>query len=400
MVVCTSNQKVQLAIFLLQKSAKKWWETSGPKDDSSLTWEDFKAILFENYFPTALRAEKEAEFHAFRQGDLDEDEFIEQFSELSKYSTYLQKHEDTEWMAERLLEKARPDLREQLAPFEIKTFSEMCNKLRIVSRRKREARLEADRERRKEPHGKPPIHTRPIGGVEKRSSQIFGGFRNQKKKGYYHKGQSYRGNQSGSQGSYRSPATFNPTPSAASNQACSKCGKFHSGDCWVCYICQKPGHIARFCYQNQNRGNDQRPTVPARVYALSGPEAANNPNAIRGEEPRVTRTLLGENMEMDMVSLNHGPRRVSSVWSVGAFGPSLQVFLSTLSMEDVWTPPTNSHVRLNVDSFVKDQHHVACGGVIRNNKGEWVIGFHKNLGPCQSTNAEILAIKVGLEVCD
>ncbi|XP_054799165.1 uncharacterized protein LOC129303707 isoform X1 [Prosopis cineraria] len=312
MVVCTSNQKVQLAIFLLQKSAKKWWETSGPKDDSSLTWEDFKAILFENYFPTALRAEKEAEFHAFRQGDLDEDEFIEQFSELSKYSTYLQKHEDTEWMAERLLEKARPDLREQLAPFEIKTFSEMCNKLRIVSRRKREARLEADRERRKEPHGKPPIHTRPIGGVEKRSSQIFGGFRNQKKKGYYHKGQSYRGNQSGSQGSYRSPATFNPTSGAASNQACSKCGKFHSGDCWVCYICQKPGHIARFCYQNQNRGNDQRPTVPARVYALSGPEAANNPNAIRdcitgedcgereilrnnllkkpqGEEPRVTR---------------------------------------------------------------------------------------------------------------
>ncbi|XP_054784816.1 uncharacterized protein LOC129291475 isoform X1 [Prosopis cineraria] len=50
-------------------------------------------------------------------------------------------------MAERLLEKVRLDLREQLAPLEIKTFSKMCNKLRIVFRRNNLEALEIRRRR-------------------------------------------------------------------------------------------------------------------------------------------------------------------------------------------------------------------------------------------------------------
>lgn len=51
-------------------------ETAGPIDDSTLTWEEFKEKLFKHYFPSELRSEKESEFYAFKQGNLDEDTFI------------------------------------------------------------------------------------------------------------------------------------------------------------------------------------------------------------------------------------------------------------------------------------------------------------------------------------
>ncbi|XP_054797110.1 uncharacterized protein LOC129302335 [Prosopis cineraria] len=283
-VTCTSNQKVQVALVLLVKGARDWWETAGPRDDSTLTWEEFKEKLFRHYFPSELRSEKEAEFHAFKQGNLDEDTFIAKFQELSRYSTYLQYRDDSEWKAKRLLEKARPELREQLAHLDIRDYDEMCIKLQVVARSKKEV----EREKRGYSYSRPPTYPRPTGGIMKKNHQGSSSSWNQgRQKGPFQRGQGQRSYHSSYHGSQRSPTVSTPAPSTASSQQCTKCGRRHFGQCWVCYICGKPGHIAKFCGDNQGsnmKNPSQHPTVSGRVFALTQ-DTMNSPDAIRGASP-------------------------------------------------------------------------------------------------------------------
>ncbi|XP_028751869.1 uncharacterized protein LOC114711583 [Neltuma alba] len=140
-------------------------------DDADITWEEFKDKFMQHYFPPAIRAVRQATFYSFKQENLHEDEFIARFLELSKYSTYLQEYHNPKWMCERLLEKARPELRTALAPFEIEDFEKLCTKLRITARRIREEEVE----KRKESQGKYASFMRPTGGVSKRNSYSAGG---------------------------------------------------------------------------------------------------------------------------------------------------------------------------------------------------------------------------------
>ncbi|XP_028801660.1 uncharacterized protein LOC114756882 [Neltuma alba] len=140
-------------------------------DDADITWEEFKDKFMQHYFPPAIRAVRQATFYSFKQENLHEDEFIAHFLELSKYSTYLQEYHNPKWMCERLLEKARPELRTALAPFEIEDFEKLCTKLRITARRMRKEEVE----KRKESQGKYASFMRPTGGVSKRNSYSAGG---------------------------------------------------------------------------------------------------------------------------------------------------------------------------------------------------------------------------------
>ncbi|KAK4284805.1 hypothetical protein QN277_001587 [Acacia crassicarpa] len=54
--------------------------------------------------------------------------------------------------------------------------------------------------------------------------------------------------------------------------------------------------------------------------------------------------------------------------------------------------------RMDVDGSVYNQHQAACGGVIRNSQGHWLMGFYKSLGISSVTEAEIHAIMTGLTV--
>ncbi|XP_028761232.1 uncharacterized protein LOC114719845 [Neltuma alba] len=64
-----------------------------------------------------------------------------------------------------------------------------------------------------------------------------------------------------------------------------------------------------------------------------------------------------------------------------------------------WTPPPTSYIRLDVDGSVSRNGMGACGGIIRDDQGAWLMGFQQKLGQAGSTTAELMAIQAGLHLC-
>ncbi|XP_028773893.1 uncharacterized protein LOC114730947 [Neltuma alba] len=75
-----------------------------------------------------------------------------------------------------------------------------------------------------------------------------------------------------------------------------------------------------------------------------------------------------------------------------------QIFQFAGNQEISWTPPPQGAIRIDVDGSVWNDQHAACGGLTRNSDGDWVVGFQKNIGTCSVTEAELVAIRTGLEV--
>ncbi|XP_028800350.1 uncharacterized protein LOC114755654 [Neltuma alba] len=195
-------------------------------------------------------------------------------------------------MADRLLEKARPELRTALAPLEINDFEKMCTKLRIIARRMREE----EAEKRKESYTRSVPFMRPTGGIGKKNTYSF----NNSKKRFNQPSRNQSGGPSrsqfsgpmrsqfsgppksqvsGGQSSYKGSTA--PITSTANSQKCAKCGKVHQGNCSICFKCGKLGHIFRFCEEGSQGVNDTRAAVPGRVFALSQQEVDAAPNLIK-----------------------------------------------------------------------------------------------------------------------
>lgn len=64
-----------------------------------------------------------------------------------------------------------------------------------------------------------------------------------------------------------------------------------------------------------------------------------------------------------------------------------------------WDPPPPGVLKLNVDGSHRHQYGLsACGGLLRDYKGQFIIGFHRNLGASSSIAAEIWGLLLGLRL--
>ncbi|PSS34373.1 Ribonuclease H protein [Actinidia chinensis var. chinensis] len=64
-----------------------------------------------------------------------------------------------------------------------------------------------------------------------------------------------------------------------------------------------------------------------------------------------------------------------------------------------WKPPSMGIFKLNTDGASKGNPGKAgAGGLIRNHEGRWVAGFCHNIGTTNSLEAEVTAIRDGLEL--
>lgn len=76
-----------------------------------------------------------------------------------------------------------------------------------------------------------------------------------------------------------------------------------------------------------------------------------------------------------------------------------QIFNNHFQENHTWTAPSTGFVRLDTDGSVTQQLTGACGGVIRDSHGHWLLGFQHQLGFVPNTSAELLGIHKGLSLC-
>ena len=65
-----------------------------------------------------------------------------------------------------------------------------------------------------------------------------------------------------------------------------------------------------------------------------------------------------------------------------------------------WERPVQGWKKLNTDGACSDLHSLAgCGGVVRGEDGQWIVGFSKRIGVTNSFAAELWGLYEGLKLC-
>src|SRR4051812_42155538 len=86
-VGCTNAEKVRFASHLLEGPAASWWDTfqiTHPID--TVTWEMFEEGFKTNHVSSGAMSLKRKEFRDLRQHDHTVSEYIEEFTNLSRYA--------------------------------------------------------------------------------------------------------------------------------------------------------------------------------------------------------------------------------------------------------------------------------------------------------------------------
>ncbi|XP_070015524.1 uncharacterized protein [Nicotiana sylvestris] len=70
-----------------------------------------------------------------------------------------------------------------------------------------------------------------------------------------------------------------------------------------------------------------------------------------------------------------------------------------ISISIKWSKPPSGHIKLNIDGSFKEALSLCgFGGVFRDNNGQWIVGFHGNLPETTPLQAELMALKTGLQI--
>jgi hypothetical protein len=85
---CSDREKVLSAAHQLFGTATDWWETycNAHHDVEFITWNEFKAIFRSHYVPHDTIKLKKQEFSDLRQNGMMVNEYLNQFTKLSRYS--------------------------------------------------------------------------------------------------------------------------------------------------------------------------------------------------------------------------------------------------------------------------------------------------------------------------
>ena len=82
------EQKVDFGTYMLVEEAKQWWENTRQcleAEGQVVTWETFKRVFLEKYFPNDVRNKKEMEFLELKQNNMIITEYSAKFKELVSY---------------------------------------------------------------------------------------------------------------------------------------------------------------------------------------------------------------------------------------------------------------------------------------------------------------------------
>ncbi|KAJ0552862.1 putative transcription factor interactor and regulator CCHC(Zn) family [Helianthus annuus] len=262
--------KARLATYKLEDDAQSWWGTvkharGGDFYVATLSWNDFKTLFYQQYFPSARRGEYEREYASIKQRE-DEPmvEFMARFTRLASFmgpaaGTPLMQADKLKWA---VCEKIKWLIVNQ----EFKDITEVANAVQNLEIANKDMKLQYDEIHKKNQTSSTRDHKLPFSQNSNTQHQNW-------------------------QQTHQNPKTSNhpyqtnrKSPNQNQNHSgplCNTCGKFHKGVCFKatdnCFRCGQSDHMVKNCPKPQGYviGNYVEPasvvprTTGGRVFALT-----------------------------------------------------------------------------------------------------------------------------------
>ena len=149
---CSETEKVQYAVFQLDKMAYDWWlSTEGllrGGDDvtppKSITWNEFKEEFLDKYVPLSVKDRAREELLDLKQGEnMSVTEYQNKFEELCRFAPGIVNTEENK--ALQFVKGLYPDIKEVVKPFQFRTYSAVVEKARVVEHTLGESKIERKR---------------------------------------------------------------------------------------------------------------------------------------------------------------------------------------------------------------------------------------------------------------
>ncbi|KAL4287383.1 hypothetical protein AHAS_Ahas19G0180700 [Arachis hypogaea] len=254
------NQYVEFAAYQLAGEAQPWWQAECrllQLQNADIPWEVFQTAFYKKYFLESAREAKEMELIQLKQGSMFVADYTNKFEELCRFSRVCQGAPETyeSWKCIKYQRSLTDSIMTAVAPIEIRVFSDLVNKARVV-----------------EEYAKTVVASKDTHGrsYSRRHGKYF-----------YPRGQSFKreGYAPQGQGGFRKN-TQTQFQYAKGRENQSK----NSPDlnCVVVSIVGVPGHIARDCSRgrNQNAGQSQH---QGQVFAVNTKDASKADPLMRGK---------------------------------------------------------------------------------------------------------------------
>ncbi|XP_047953094.1 uncharacterized protein LOC125198889 [Salvia hispanica] len=318
---CNDRERMSCVTHQLTDAADFWWDTRVKtlrrEQVKAMTWEAFKAKLYNKYVPKSYRKAKASEFFNLTQGRMTVTEYDRALNSMTRYAP---DQVDTD---AKLSDKFREELRHEIG-MSLASRGRLPYAEALALALDIEAAMPKERAKENTTLSLPPSHNSREKRKWEDSRTSYDGKRYQESRHRPHYGGRQR--------------TFTPRRDYGSKAPqCNVCTKYHFGECrqpnvLKCYNCGGNGHYLRECpsrtrgsgsrrndsgfrqpargSQNEPRGNrdpssrqqqppHQRLPPPARAYALE----QKKPNNEEGEREKKNLTGMGEILNTPVVVL-------------------------------------------------------------------------------------------------
>jgi len=140
-MACPVDKKVLFGTYTLVEEAEYWWENTRQRlevEGQAITWEAFKEVFLEKYFPEDVRNRKEMEFLELKQGNMTVAEYTAKFEELVRYFPHYQGRNGESSKCVKFLNGLRPEVKQAVNYQGIRQFPILANMCRIWDEDSRE----------------------------------------------------------------------------------------------------------------------------------------------------------------------------------------------------------------------------------------------------------------------